>query len=677
MYKKIFMLLCVVLFLSLWIGNEYVKMHYNLSLIEYLKDDSELSQDEINWLNKEDVLIYGANYKSPPLRSINEKTGQYEGLVVDYIRQLSLELGLNIQSKPLIWHDSLTQLAEGKTDFCDMYISEERSKNFDFSLPVYYQRGVIVVAKNTTEVTSYKDLDGKKIAAVKGDYAFEFVDLESLNVSKLECKDLKEAIEALSAGKVDAVLGDESVINYYMIQMNLSSDYIILDDALYERPAVFGVKKGNDKLLSILNKGIRRLNQKGSLDKIYEKWFGITPLITKDKSQEKYILITKSLIAFILFLGISFYVLNIELKREVVKRTRELSISKNELQTTFDGLTYLMVVIDRNCIVKEANTALCKQIRYPKEKVINHHCTSINGILGTDCSNCLMKQSFEENRQLSKEIEYENRTYKVTTFLLETFPNLVDRVLVMIEDITDSKIKDQIMLQSSKMAAIGQLASGVAHEIRNPLGLIRNHCYLMKNSLDEPDELSDSISSIESSVNRANKIITNLLDFSRLTGNEIQSVNIYNFLEELSVLNSKNFAKKRINFSIDFDKNLILDLNTESLKHILINLIENATDAIKIDGNINISGYYKDDILTMQVSDDGVGMDENTISNVFNPFFTTKGPQQGTGLGLYITYTELEKMGGRISVESKLNEGTTFTLAIPSHKEDINHDKKL
>jgi polar amino acid transport system substrate-binding protein len=462
-----------------------------------------------------------------------------------------------------------------------------------------------------------------------------------------------------------------------MIQMNLSSDYIILDDALYERPAVFGVKKGNDKLLSILNKGIRRLNQKGSLDKIYEKWFGITPLITKDKSQEKYILITKSLIAFILFLGISFYVLNIELKREVVKRTRELSISKNELQTTFDGLTYLMVVIDRNCIVKEANTALCKQIRYPKEKVINHHCTSINGILGTDCSNCLMKQSFEENRQLSKEIEYENRTYKVTTFLLETFPNLVDRVLVMIEDITDSKIKDQIMLQSSKMAAIGQLASGVAHEIRNPLGLIRNHCYLMKNSLDEPDELSDSISSIESSVNRANKIITNLLDFSRLTGNEIQSVNIYNFLEELSVLNSKNFAKKRINFSIDFDKNLILDLNTESLKHILINLIENATDAIKIDGNINISGYYKDDILTMQVSDDGVGMDENTISNVFNPFFTTKGPQQGTGLGLYITYTELEKMGGRISVESKLNEGTTFTLAIPSHKEDINHDKKL
>lgn len=677
MYKKIFMLLCVVLFLSLWIGNEYVKMHYNLSLIEYLKDDSELSQDEINWLDKEDVLIYGANYKSPPLRSINEKTGQYEGLVVDYIRQLSLELGLNIQSKPLIWHDSLTQLAEGQTDFCDMYISEERSKNFDFSLPVYYQRGVIVVAKNANEVTSYKDLDGKKIAAVKGDYAFEFVDLESLNVSKLECKDLKEAIEALSAGKVDAVLGDESVINYYMIQMDLSSDYIILDDALYERPAVFGVKKGNDELLNILNKGIRRLNQKESLDKIYEKWFGITPLITKDKSQEKYILITKSLVAFILFLGISFYVLNIELKREVVKRTRELSISKNELQTTFDGLTYLMVVIDRNCIVKEANTALCKQIRYPKEKVINHHCTSINGILGTDCSNCLMKQSFEENRQLSKEIEYENRTYKVTTFLLETFPNLVDRVLVMIEDITDTKIKDQIMLQSSKMAAIGQLASGVAHEIRNPLGLIRNHCYLMKNSLDEPDELSDSIISIESSVNRANKIITNLLDFSRLTGNEIQSVNIYNFLEELSVLNSKNFARKRINFSIDFDKNLILDLNTESLKHILINLIENATDAIKIDGNINISGYYKDDILTMQVSDDGVGMDENTISNVFNPFFTTKGPQQGTGLGLYITYTELEKMGGRISVESKLNEGTTFTLAIPSHKEDINHDKKL
>lgn len=677
MYKKSLMLICVVLLLGMWIGNEYVEMHYNLSLIEYLSDDSNLTEDEINWLSSQGSLIYGANYKSPPLRSINEKTGQYEGLVVDYIRQLSLELGISIESKPLIWHDSLTQLAKGNTDFCDMYISEERSKNFDFSLPVYYQRGVIVIPQNESTVKSYKDLEGKKIAAVKGDYAFEFVNTENLDLEKLECNDLQEAIEALSSGKVDAVLGDESVVNYYMVKMDLGPDYVILDEELYERPAVFGVKKGNDKLLNILNKGIRKLNQKGSLNKIYDKWFGLTPLITKDQGQEKYILITKSLIALILFLGVSFYVLNIELKREVVRRTRELSISKNELQTTFDGLTYLMVVIDRNCIVKEANTALCEKIHYPREQVLNHHCASINGILGTDCANCLMRKSFEENRQLSKEIEYEDRSYKVTTFLLETFPNIVDRVLVMIEDITDSKIKDQIMLQSSKMAAIGQLASGVAHEIRNPLGLIRNHCYLMKTSLDDTEELVDSIASIEDSVNRANKIITNLLDFSRLAGNEIQSVNLFSFLNEISILNSKNFAKRNIDFDIICDRDLTLCLNTESLKHILINLIENATDSIEDNGHIAVSCKFKDSVLTMKVSDNGMGMDASTLSNIFNPFFTTKGPQQGTGLGLYITYTELDKMGGNISVESKLNEGTTFTLSIPSHKEDKVNEETL
>ena len=677
MYKKVAAFFIVLISLGVFMGNEYTKMAYDVTLWSYWSNDSSLTNEELDWLRDQDKLIYGANYNSPPLRYINSSSSQYEGLVIDYLRQLSLELGVNIEFKPLVWHDSLTQLADGQTDFCDMYTSEERSKNFIFTSPVYYQRGVIVVGQDDHTIDSYKNLHNKTIAAVKGDFVFEFLDSEALNVNRVETKDLQEAIELLESGKVDAVLGDESVINYFMVEKDLTSDYKILSKSLYERPAVFGVNKNNTMLVNILNKGIRSLNKKGSMEQIHEKWFGVSPLITKDISRDRYLLLTKFLAALILVIAIGFYTLNLELKHEVIKRTHELSISKNELQTTFDGLTYLMLVINRECIVKEANTALCNRINYPKDGVINHHCSSINGMLGTDCDHCIMKESLDTNKQMTREIEYEDRLYKVNTFLLETFPNMVDRVLVMIEDVTDSKIKDQIMLQSSKMAAVGQLASGVAHEIRNPLGLIRNYCYLIKNSFDEPDEISHSVGAIESAVARANKIITNLLDFSSLTGNTISNINVYKFLEEISILNAKNFSNRNINFEFHCDSDLSLNLNSESLKHILINLIENATDAIESHGTIAIHAYADGDTLVMKVADTGIGMDDDVKSNIFNPFFTTKDPQKGTGLGLYVAYSELEKMSGTISVDSKLNVGTTFTLNIPNQKGDISYDTTL
>lgn len=669
MYKKVLSTLFILTILTLLFINSYIQLEYDINLFEYLSFNTALTDEEIAYLNEHNTLIYGADYNSPPLRYVNSYSGQYEGLSVDYLNALSLELGITIEYEPLLWNDALIQLSEGKTDICDMYMSEERSEMFLFSNPIYYQRGVILVDKSNTSIQNLDDLEGKTLAGNKGDYVFEYLDKNYEDVTPIETADLQEAIDLLKNGEVDAVLGDESVINYFITQDNIVNDYVILDTHLYEREAVIAVSKDNEELLNILNKGITRLNKENTMQKIYQKWFGVSPLITKDNNYEKYELFSKYAVLLGLIIAFLLYSWNIQLKKEVKKRTNELYLSNNELETIFNGVTHLMVVVNEECMVTEANATFCNKINYTKENVKNVHCHKVNGILGTDCNNCIIKDTFVNNRPIIRQVRHTNRIFKASTFILEQLPETSRRVLIMMEDITDMKVNEQRMLQSSKMAAVGQLAAGIAHEIRNPLGIIRNYCYLLKMTIKDDGE-KESVSIIESSVERANKIIDNLLNFSSLTDNTKVNTNIYALINDIFDLNKKSLKTKKINCSLECEKDLHLMINSESLKHILINLITNAVDAMKNGGNLNISVYDNHDDLVIQVTDTGSGMDDDTLINIFNPFFTTKEPGSGTGLGLYITYNEVQKMDGTLKVDSTVDIGTTFTISLPIDEEN-------
>jgi len=114
---------------------------------------------------------------------------------------------------------------------------------------------------------------------------------------------------------------------------------------------------------------------------------------------------------------------------------------------------------------------------------------------------------------------------------------------------------------------------------------------------------------------------------------------------------------------------MMVVMNLESMKHILINLFSNAIDAIGVDGTLTILAYEEQEQLIIKIKDTGCGLSEEAIDQLFNPFYTTKAPGEGTGLGLYIVYTEVEKLGGTISVSSVLEKGTEFTLVFPKKKE--------
>jgi two-component system NtrC family sensor kinase len=235
---------------------------------------------------------------------------------------------------------------------------------------------------------------------------------------------------------------------------------------------------------------------------------------------------------------------------------------------------------------------------------------------------------------------------------------------------------DEVAMQSSKMAALGKMAAGIAHEINNPLAVISEKAGWMKDLLATEDvaqsenfqELSDAVNKIEYHVVRAKTVTHRLLGFARRMEPVTERVNINEVLDE-SIEFLKNEARYR---NIEIQANYAPDLSRTStdqaqLQQVFLNLINNAIDAIGKDGQININTrtITKNNEISVEISDNGPGMPKEVIQKIFDPFFTTKEVGKGTGLGLSISYSIIEKLGGRIMVASEEGKGTTFTIYLP------------
>jgi len=678
MHKKLVYIIILIILLVLGVINSFLEFEYNVNLLEYFGKSNELTREEREWLNQHGDIIYGSDNNAPPLRYMDEESKQYQGIVIDYIRALSIELEKEIKVKPLVWNQALDSLAKGETDISDMYPSEERAKYYLFSEPIYNEKSIILVPRDNQEISHYNDLRNKTVAAQEGDYVCEFLNSKVDSIEYVYAPDYYGAIMRLKEGKVSAVVGDEPVISWLIDKLNLENEFKILENPIYEKECVLAVPKSEKILLNIINKGIYNLNRKNTMAKIQQKWFGISAPFIKQKILEKLGLSVGIFSIVILMSFFLFYTWNYQLKKEVQKRTEELYMSRNDLETTFNGLIHWMIIVNKDYHIVEVNKSFCDIMKHDKNGIINKKCREFPEILCTaDCDSCIINRTLLEEKNLQYEFKYRNRIYEMSTFPLKDNLKNTHRILIMIKDITSSRVVEQQLLHSNKMAAIGQLAAGVAHEIRNPLGLIRNYCYLLKNDMNINHNVSkEAVSVIEASVEKASNVIENLLNFSRISSNIRENINIRDCISSIIKLEHKVMVKRNIQEEIICDTDIICYVNQESIKHIFINLIDNAIDAMRDGGVLTIRCEKKQDTLFISCSDTGIGINEKDLDNIFNPFFTTKPLGQGTGLGLYIVYNEVQKFVGDIKVSSKLGKGTDFYITLPLKGEDITNEEQ-
>ena len=236
---------------------------------------------------------------------------------------------------------------------------------------------------------------------------------------------------------------------------------------------------------------------------------------------------------------------------------------------------------------------------------------------------------------------------------------------------------DEMLLQSSKMAALGKMAAGIAHEINNPLAVIGEKAGWVKDLLKMEDlsksenfqEFAEAMNKIEQHINRAKTITHRLLGFARRMEPVTERVSINNVLDE-SVSFLENEARYRsIDIRVDHATDLpMIDSDSSQLQQVFLNILNNAIDAIGKNGEISIRTNLipKINSISVVIADNGPGIPKEALNKIFDPFFTTKEVGKGTGLGLSISYSIVENLGGRIMVASEEGKGTTFTIYLPA-----------
>jgi PAS domain S-box-containing protein len=238
-------------------------------------------------------------------------------------------------------------------------------------------------------------------------------------------------------------------------------------------------------------------------------------------------------------------------------------------------------------------------------------------------------------------------------------------------DVTEKQALEYTLIQSQKLAGLGQLSAGVAHELRNPLGIMGSSLYYINSVLDKeeprvPDQVRKHLGIIKNEVDRSRKIIENLLNFSRVSNQERERVDLNDLLRATLDLVKKELLVNNIRLVTEFEELPGVHLNLDELKQGFLNIILNATQAMPDGGLLRIRTRLEATRVLIAFEDTGQGISQDNLPNVLNPFFTTKEPGMGTGLGLSLTHSFIRRAGGDLTVESELGIGTTVRLWLPA-----------
>jgi signal transduction histidine kinase len=233
-------------------------------------------------------------------------------------------------------------------------------------------------------------------------------------------------------------------------------------------------------------------------------------------------------------------------------------------------------------------------------------------------------------------------------------------------------MEDQL-IESEKLTSIGLLAAGVAHEVNTPLAVVSSYSQMLYKQLRQDDPKAKILDKIIKQSFRASEIVNSLLNFSRTSGSEFRLVDLHGVVSDTLSLLEHQFKTSKVRIKREFGTSVPQVLgNPGKLQQVFLNLFINAKDAMPDGGELVIRTSSQDSVFRVEVVDTGVGIAEEHLKKVYDPFFTTKELGRGTGLGLSVTYGIIQEHSGKITVDSNPGHGTRFTLEFPAARKVAN-----
>lgn len=359
------------------------------------------------------------------------------------------------------------------------------------------------------------------------------------------------------------------------------------------------------------------------------------------------------------------------LKEEITLREQILAHERVLNTNIIASITSGLIIIDINGTIILANEHTRQVLKDPDAEIIGTpYNSSLLAEIGDTVDNFLKKINKSSSSISAKKFKIKDSFFSVYCYRMLDYENNPTGILMLINDITEQETLNTSLYRSEKLATIGTMLSGIAHELRNPLAIIsaRTLRALKKNDF-EKEWTNKCFQSIDSQTKRCASIVNNLLNFTRNTATTSGFHKIKDILEEtLSYVNYQN----------TFDDIAVIKKYTDGLfvygdrsrfVQIFLNLITNAADAMEGKGDLKIiTKLAGNAATTVEINDTGPGIDEELRNKIFDPFFTTKDPGKGTGLGLAIVYKIVQESDGKIWLKSKPGK-TSFFVQLPSKKE--------
>ncbi len=365
----------------------------------------------------------------------------------------------------------------------------------------------------------------------------------------------------------------------------------------------------------------------------------------------------------------------------------EVMRSRSTLLALFDGIPNPIYIVDRDYKLIAVNKTCARSarpapdhpprglrhealVRPTPQELVGRLCYRALYGRSQPCPGCRIAETLAtgqstHRRERRDEGDEQTSEWEISTYPINNERAQTVQVIVFGQDVTEKRRLEASLFQSEKLAAIGQLAAGVAHEINNPLAAIIANTQLLQRDLPKDSEAFESVELIARAGDRAMRVVRSLLDFARQEHYEFALIDLNESIEQALALIQHQMH------SVVLVRDLAPDLppipaSQDHLQGVWLNLLLNARDALNgSGGEVRVITRQADEAVEVIIADTGSGISPEKLSRIFEPFYTTKGPGRGTGLGLAVCHRIIKQHGGHIHVESHLKQGTKFTVTLP------------
>ncbi|WP_144212414.1 ATP-binding protein [Shewanella donghaensis] len=638
-----------------------------------------------------DTIVFGVHSTTAPLEW--RDNGVDQGFHVELIGQIGLLLDKDIVVRRKTFQQLLTDihLPDSDIDVIAVVSPTNVRRRLTQSDPIYATHAKAYTLQGKDFIDNWSDLAGKRIAIKNEAFVDVFLAGQPQDFTQVKVDLYETGFQMLISGEVDVVLAENFVAR------RLQPKYPSVrsaSDALIFGAFTFVSNPKNAELLRQINDALRQLKISGEYDRLVNKWFGMGREKVDITSTQQKMLLLSIIISIISAIGMLYtfsvsrnlkyrseaLVLELQQRKEAEKK---ISLLSQQFQAVLDGIPHGMTIYDNNmqCLWSNDNNQL----------LTNSQFKSLDGAEFILSERVLAV--IQEQKSITADMGYLAQYWQV-----QIHPIADNQAVVILEENTEQQHLRRANDEASRLASLGELSAGIAHEINNPTGIIIHSIALFAEAMKdlqpaaeyyqqqnpfwliaglEPKiavtEMVHSTEVIEESAKRISRIVNDLKRYAlpHLSSHH-QATNLNEVVNVALRLTSNQLKRFQVELSLA-EPNPIINGDAQQLHQVMINLIQNACHATESgSGIITISTYSDKKAAYISISDNGSGMDSATLKRITEPFFTTRRSHGGSGLGLSVCSRILKEHHGEMKISSTLNQGSQFVLMFSLLNEELN-----